>query len=43
MHGEALVLRDCEHGGRIESAAEEEDGWWSSRVGFQRRSLYEEI
>src|ERR1700687_3462002 len=42
VHGEALVLRDCEHGGRIESAAEEEDGGPSSGRGgggrFQRRA-----
>jgi hypothetical protein len=43
VHGEALVLRDREHGGRIESAAEQEDGGRSSGGRFQRRGLCEEI
>src|ERR1700736_4379473 len=42
VHGEALVLRDCEHGGRIESAAEEENGGPGGGGGgggrFQRRA-----
>src|ERR1700682_1945989 len=38
VHGVALVLRDGEHGGRIESAAEKEDGGRSSGGRFQRRA-----
>src|SRR6202011_1374867 len=40
VHGKTLMLRDCEHGGRIESAAEENDGGRSSGGGgrFQRRA-----
>ena len=43
VHGEALVLRDCEHGGRIESAAEEQDGGRSSGGEISTQGLCAEI
>jgi hypothetical protein len=43
VHAESFALRDGEHGGGVEAAAQENDGWWGRGVRIQRSDLGVEI